>query len=265
MSNQIHPTAVISEKAELGNGNVIGPNVVIEDGVKIGDDNKVGPAAVFFKGAEVGDNNLIHTGAIIGDDPQDLSYDGSDTFLKIGNGNRIREYCTIHRGAKEGSVTEIGDNCFFMGYTHIAHNCKIGSGVISVNNAVFGGHVQVEDNAFVSANTAIHQFARVGKFAMISGLSAVTQDVPPYFTCGGRIAKVFSLNVVGLRRGGVSPAARKEIKTAYKILYRSGLSVANAVEQIKAECSCAEVDHLVQFIENSKRGIAKGGSSDEVR
>ena len=265
MANIIHANAVVSSKAVLGDNNIIGPNVVIESGAVIGSGNKIGPGAIIFESARMGDNNQIHAGAIIGDIPQDISYDGAESFCRIGNNNRIREYVTIHRGTKAGSETVIGDDTFLMGYTHVAHNCKVGNGVITVNTAVLGGYVEVDEKAFVSASVVIHQFCRIGKYAMLSGLSAVTQDVPPYVFCGGRVVTAAGINVVGLRRGNFSPEIRKEIKTAYKVLYRSGLNIPNALIEIEKQCSSDEVKHLLDFIRASKRGIISGGSTDMVR
>ncbi|MBN1493838.1 MAG: acyl-ACP--UDP-N-acetylglucosamine O-acyltransferase [Candidatus Omnitrophica bacterium] len=262
--NTIHERAVVSKKAILGDNNTIGPHAVIEEGVTIGSNNMICPGAVIFKGTTMGNGNLIHAGAILGDIPQDIAFDGSETFLEIGNGNRIREYCTIHRGTKAGTKTVIKDNTFLMGYTHVAHNCQIGTGVITVNTVVFGGYVEVGDHAFVSASVVVHQFCRIGKYAMVSGLSAVNMDIPPYLTGGGRPACMTNVNIVGLKRAGFSPDVRKEIKNAFKILYLEGLSRPNAIARIEQECTSAEVKYFVDFIKNSKRGIAAGGEKEDV-
>lgn len=257
--NKIHDRAIVGKNVEMGEGNVIGPNVVIEDGVRIGSNNKIDPAVVIFAGTTIGDDNRIHTGTVLGDVPQDTAFkDGTPSFLTIGNNNRIREYCTIHRGTKEDTTTTIADDTFLMGYTHVAHNCKIGTGVITVNTAVLGGYVEVEDYAFISASVVIHQFCRVGKYAIVGGDSALNQDVPPFMMAGGRPATVIGLNVVGLKRSGMSPELRSELKKAYKILYRSGLAINNALEQITRQCKGAEIDYLVTFIKNAERGIASG-------
>jgi UDP-N-acetylglucosamine acyltransferase len=262
--NTIHERATVSKKALLGDNNTIGPNVVIEDGVTIGSNNILGPGAVLFKGTTIGDGNFIHTGAVLGDVPQDLAFAGSESFLEIGNNNRIREYCTIHRGTKPGSKTVIKNDTFLMGYTHVAHNCNIGNRVITVNTVVFGGYVEVQDFAFVSASVVVHQFCRIGQYAMVSGLSAVNTDIPPFLTAGGRPAAIIGLNVVGLKRAGFTPDVRKEIKHAFKILYHEGLSRPNAIARIEEECKCAEVNYFIDFIKNSDRGIASAGGKDDI-
>ena len=263
--NTIHKSAVISKKAGLGSKNVIGPNVVIEAGVTIGSNNIIGPGAVIFKGTLMGDGNRIHAGTVIGDTPQDVAFSGVESFVEIGNNNRIREYCTIHRGTKAHSSTMIGNDNFFMGCTHVAHNCQIGSGIVTVNTAVLGGYVAVDDAAFISASVVIHQYCRIGKYAIISGLSAVNQDIPPFMACGGRPAMVHSINTVGLKRAGIAPAVRSDIKQAFKLLYRSGLSLTNALEKIKKQCKSDEVLYLVVFCKSAARGIASCGEGDDYR
>jgi UDP-N-acetylglucosamine acyltransferase len=263
--NSIDKTVVIGENVQIGENNIIWPHVVIEDGVRLGSNNIIHPGAVIFKGTTIGDDNHIHSGAILGDAPQDIAFKGESSFLQIGNRNHIREYCTIHRGTDAGSKTMIGDDNFLMGYTHVAHNCTIGNGVVTVNTAVLGGHVTVQDKAFISASVVIHQYCRIGKFAMVSGLSAITQDVPPYMTVGGRPAVAFSVNVVGLRRGGFSPEVRTDIKRAYKLLYRSDLSVTHALNEIENGSRSTEVSEFVAFCQSSKRGIIAGGSSEDAK
>jgi UDP-N-acetylglucosamine acyltransferase len=198
-------------------------------------------------------------GAIVGHAPQDLAYKGAPTFTRIGDHNQIREYVTIHRGTKPESATVIGNENFIMAYCHIAHNCELGNQVILVNQASLTGYCIVEDQAFLSGMTGFHQFTRIGRLAMVSALSACNKDVPPFMICGGRPAVVLSINVVGLRRAGIAEPVRNEIKKAYKVLYRSGLAVSNALEKIKEELTSPEVQHLVGFIESSERGILAAG------
>lgn len=263
--NSIHKSAVIGKNVQIGENNTIWPHVVIEDGVCLGSNNIIYPGVVIFNGTSLGDGNRIHAGAILGDAPQDIGFKGDESFLRIGNRNHIREYCTIHRGTDAGSATVIGDDNFLMGYTHVAHNCRIGNGIVTVNTAVLGGHVRVDDKAFISASVVIHQHCRIGTFAMVSGLSAITQDVPPYVTVGGRPAVAFSINVVGLRRGGFTPDVRTDIKRAYKLLYRSDLSVGNALKEIENECISDQVREFIEFCRLSKRGIIAGGNSAEAK
>jgi len=265
MKNKIHERAIVGKNVKIGGNNTISPNVVIEDGVVIGSNNLIGPGVVLLNGTTIGDDNFIHTGVVIGDIPQDLAFKNVESFVNIGNNNRIREYVTIHRGTKENSTTKIGHNNFFMGYTHIAHNCQIGSGVTTVNTAVLGGYVSVGDSAFISASVVVHQFCRIGKLAMVSGLSAVNQDIPPYLICGGRPALVSAVNAVGLKRSGLKPEIRTEIKKAFKLLYFSNLNTSNAISAISKECSSNEIKYFLDFIKSSSRGITSAGSGDDYR
>lgn len=263
----IHPTAILGKNVELGENNTIGPNVIIEDGVKLGSGNVIMAGAFIAKGTTLGNANKIHMQAVIGHEPQDLAYKGAETYTHIGNGNTIREFVTIHRGTEAGTATVIGNDNFIMAYCHIAHNCQVANRVIMVNQASLTGHCIIEEGAFLSGMTGLHQFTRVGKYVMLSALSAVNKDIPPYMVCGGRPAVILGINVVGLRRAGFSAAVRDEIKRAYKLLYRSDLNTTQALAQIKENLSSPEVSHLVQFIENSKRGIcdsAKNASEETL-
>lgn len=265
MSNQIDPKASIGKNVELGSDNSIGPNVIIEDGVKIGSGNKIFPNAYLARGTTLGNGNEIHMGAIIGHTPQDLAYQNEVTFTILGNQNVIREYVTIHRGTKAGSSTILGNQNFLMANVHIAHNCTIGNNVIMVNLASLTGHCIVEDRAFISGMTGFHQFSRIGTLAMVSALSAVNKDIPPYMLCGGRPGVIQGINVVGMRRSGISLTVRTEIKESYRLLFRSGLNVSQALTEIEKSFHSSEVKHLIQFIRDSKRGICAGqGSSQET-
>ncbi len=258
MANTIHPTAVIGKDVQLGNGNDIGPGCVVEDGVVLGSRNTLWMNVYVGPGTTIGDENQIHMGAVIGHVPQDVTFAGTRTFTTIGSHNTIREYVTIHRGTKEATATVIGDENFFMANAHIAHNCQIGSNVILVNLASLTGYCVIEDGAFLSGMVGLHQFTRIGRLAMLSALSAVNKDVPPYMLCGGRPAVIQGLNVIGMRRAGIAAPAREEIKRAYKLLYREGLNVSHALESIERECRSAEVKHLVAFVRASERGICAG-------
>lgn len=253
--SEIHPSAIIGKNVAIGTGNAIGPNVIIEDGVKIGARNKILAGAFLARGTELGNDNTIHMNAVIGHEPQDLAYQGQATFTKIGHKNVIREFVTIHRGTKEGTATVIGDSNFIMAYCHIAHNCLLGNNIIMVNQASLTGHCTVEDKAFLSGMTGFHQFTRIGTLAMVSALTAINKDIPPFVVCGGRPGVAQGVNVVGMRRAGIGPETRMEIKNAYKLLYRSGLNVSQAVLEIKKSLKSPEVAHMVEFIEASKRGI----------
>lgn len=258
MTNKIHPTAIIGPNVILGTDNEIGPYVVLEEGVRLGNGNWIGSGAYLARGTEIGNDNQIHMHAVIGHTPQDVAFKNEPSFTRIGNRNIIREFVTIHRGTKKDTTTIIGDSNFLMAYCHVAHNCVIGDNVTMVNQASLTGYVEVEDGAFLSGMTGFHQFTRIGRLAMVSALSACNKDIPPYMTVGGRPGVVLGINVVGLRRAGIPPAVREEIKQAYKLLYRSGLNITQALVRIRQTLRSPEITHLVQFIENSKRGIVDG-------
>ena len=257
----IHPSATIGKRARLGEGNEIGPGCVIEDGVVLGAHNKLWMNVYVGPGTTLGDGNQIHAGAVLGHLPQDLAFAGGTTYTKIGHRNTIREYVTIHRGTKEGTSTIVGDDNFLMANSHLGHNCQVGHKAILVNLATLAGYCTVEDGAVLSGMVAVHQFVRIGRLAMVSGLSAVNKDVPPYLLCGGRPAVIQGINAVGIRRAGLASSAREEIKRAYKLLYREGLNVPHALETIERECSSPEVRQLVEFVKTAKRGISAGISA----
>ncbi len=260
--NQIHPSALLGKGVKLGTGNRIGPNVIFEDGVEIGSGNVFYPGAYIAAGTTIGNDNEFHMHAVIGHTPQDLAFKNDPTYTRIGNGNKFREFVTIHRGTKAGTATEIGNQNFLMAYCHVAHNCRLGNNIIMVNQASLTGHIEVEDKAFLSGMTGFHQFTRIGTLAMVSALSACNKDIPPYFICGGRPGVALGINVVGMRRAGFSAAVREEVKQSYKLLYRSGLNITQAVSAIKDRFSSPEVLHLVKFIESSKRGIVAGSKAE---
>lgn len=264
MPNQTHSSAIIGKNVQMGEDNTIGPHVIIEDGVKLGSRNTLLAGAYVCAGTEIGDDNKIHMQAVIGHEPQDLAFKHEPTFTKIGNDNTIREFATIHRGTKAGTATVIGNSNYIMAYCHIAHNCTLGNSIIMVNNASLTGYITVEDRAFLSGMTGFHQFTRIGTLAMVSALSACNKDIPPYMVVGGRPGIALGINGVGLRRAGIAAPVRDEIKTAYKLLYRSGLNISQAVEEIKKSLASKEVRHLVKFIEASKRGVVDGTSVETL-
>lgn len=253
----IHLTAIVSKKAQIDPSVEIGPNCVIEDDVKISKGTKLLANVYICSGTTVGKENIIHMGAILGNEPQDVSFKkGTKSYLNIGDRNIIREYVTIHRGTQEGSCTTVGNGNFFMALSHIAHNCNIGNDIVICNNSPLGGYVEVEDKAFISGNSAVHQYCRIGRLAMISGLTRIAKDVPPYMVA--ELDSVISgYNIIGLRRAGVSQEAREQIKQAYKLLYLSGLNTSHALDQIEKQFKSDEIKYLVEFIRNSKRGICR--------
>ena len=256
---QIHPTAVIGPEVVLGPGTTVGAHAVIEEGVVLGRDNRIWPGAFVGRYTTLGDGNQIHPNAVIGHLPQDLGFDPATvTYTRIGNRNTFREGSQVHRATKEGQATVVGDDNLFMALTHVAHDCRIGSRVVFVNQASVPGHCEVGDRVLMSGFTGIHQFCRIGRLAMVSALSVSNKDLPPFFIYGGRPALAESVNRVGLRRAGLSPAARQKIKEAYRILYRSGLHTPEALARIEAEALCEETQELIDFVRASKRGIAPG-------
>lgn len=255
----IHPTAIVHPGAKLAADVLVGPYAVIEDNVFIGKGTKIGAHTVIKPFVEIGEYNEIYQMASIGEVPQDLKFGGEETRLVIGHRNRIREFVTLNRGtAGGGGVTSIGDDCFFMAYAHVAHDCHIGNNVILANCIQMGGHVVIEDHAIVGGMTAIHQFVRIGVHSMVGGGSAVPQDVPPYTNVTGNRAELHGLNLVGLRRRGFSEESISSIKKAYQLLFRSGLKFKEARDKVLGEVTrTPEVEHLLDFVEQSKRGICR--------
>ena len=264
MANTIHPSAIIGKRAELGDGNEIGPGCVIEDGAVLGSRNRLWMNVYVGPGTTIGDENQLHMGAIVGHLPQDVTFKGGPTETRIGSRNTLREYVTIHRATKEGGATVLGDDNFLMANAHLGHDCQVGNKTIFVNLATLAGHCIVEDGALLSGMIVVHQHTRIGTLAMVSGLSAVNKDVPPFMMCGGRPAVIQGLNVVGMRRAGLAPPVREDIGRAYRLLYRDGLNVPHALEAIEKECRTPEAKAILEFVRGSKRGVSAGiGSESE--
>lgn len=259
MSGEIHKTAIVSTKAEIADSVSIGPFCVIGEGVTIRKGSRLISYVVIEGNTEIGEHCTIYPFATIGLPPQDLKYKNEKTRVKIGKRNIIREYTSIHRASVGGDgLTEIGDGNFIMGYVHIAHDCKIGSSVAMANAATLAGHVVVEDFAFIGGVVAIHQFTRIGAYSMVGGFSGIGQDIPPYTMASGARAKLYGLNVIGLKRHGFSDEAINNLKKAYKILFREKRTLKDALKSIKAELAgTPEVNRLVEFIEKNKRGICR--------
>jgi len=255
----IHPSAIVYPGAEIDVDVEVGPFAVIGANVKIGRGTKIGPSAVIQGWTEIGEDNQIFHLTSVGAIPQDLKYKGEQTYLKIGNGNIIREFATIHPGTITGDgETTIGNGNLFMAYSHVAHDCHIGNKVIMANGATLAGHITVEDYAILGGLSAVHQFARIGAHVMVAGGAMVGQDVPPYTMASGDRATLHGLNLVGLKRCGFSDEVIRDLKKAYKILVRSNLRVEDALAKIKSEIpSSSELNLFVEFVENSKRGICR--------
>ena len=254
----IHPTAIISKKAKLADSVSVGPYTIIGDNAVVGSGVKIGAHCLIDGFTSIGKSCEIFTGAVIGSRPQDLKFKGGKTYLEIGDGNIIREYCTFNPGTEEGGKTLIGDNNLFMAYSHVAHDCIIGNSCIFANNATLAGHVTIEDKAVIGGLVAVHQFVKVGILSIVGGCSKVVQDIPPYSTCDGHPAKVFGLNLIGLRRHNIAGESIKQLDRAFKILFNEELTPKHALEKIEKEVkSTKEVSYLVDFIKNSERGISK--------
>ena len=257
--SEIHPSAIVHGKARIGAGSVIGPHATIGPNVRIGAGCRVGASAVVDGWTDIGDGTVIHPFASIGLTPQDLKFQGEQTQLIIGRRNIFREFVTIHRGTKGGGgVTTIGDRNVFMAYVHIAHDCHVGNDIIFGNMATLGGHVTVEDFANISAGSGVHQFCRVGRHAFIGGYSVVTKDALPYArTVGSRPARIFGANTIGLSRRGVEQDVIEKLKGSFRYLLQSKMNTTKAMQQIKKDTSlaCPEVQYLLDFIRDSKRGV----------
>ncbi len=255
----IHPTAIIDPCAQIDANVTIGPYAIIKSDVHIGSGVTIGPYTTIEQYVTIGENCQIFQHAAIGCAPQDLKFHGEKTYLKIGKGSIIREFVTINRGTEAGGgVTELGEENYLMAYTHIAHDCKIGKRVILANNSTLAGHIIIGDNVTVGGLVAIHQFVQIGDFAYIGGKSAVVKDIPPYVIASGDRATLHGLNNVGLKRHNFPKTTLQELKKAYRIFFRIGLTVKQASERVKAEAEqIPEVKNFIKFIINSNRGVTR--------
>ncbi|WP_068467022.1 acyl-ACP--UDP-N-acetylglucosamine O-acyltransferase [Candidatus Protochlamydia phocaeensis] len=256
-SYHIHPTAIIAPGVTLGENVTIEPYVVINSPHVVIEDNVVIKSHAYIDGyTTIGAGTTIYPSASIGTKTQDLKYKGEKTFVKIGKNCDIREFVTINSSCQEGSVVEVGDNCLIMAYCHIAHNCVVGNRVIMSNNATLAGHVIVEDCAVIGGMTPIHQFVRIGRYAMVGGMSRVTHDIPPYTIGAGIPYKFGGLNIIGLKRHGFPLETRQELSKAFKLLYRSQLHINEALNYIEQELKpLPEIQHFIQFCRQTRRGL----------
>jgi UDP-N-acetylglucosamine acyltransferase len=255
----IHPTAVVHPEAQLDSSVEVGPFAVIGPRVTIGARTIVGPHCVIEGDTTIGVENRFFQFSSVGAIPQDLKYAGEATRLVIGDRNQVREFTTIHLGtAQGGGLTRVGSGCLFMANSHVAHDCDVGDQVILANSVALAGHVVVEEHAICGGLSAVHQFTRIGRYAFISGGAMVAMDIPPYCMAQGDRAQLIGLNTVGLTRGGFSPEALSRVKGAYKILFREGIGLREALGRVRAEFGGhPEIDHFVRFIEGSERGITR--------
>ena len=252
----IHRTALIDPTAQLGNDVSVGPYSIVGPRVTVGARSSIAAHAVLERNAHVGEGVKIGYGTIIGSDPQDLKYKGEETWVEIGAGTIIREYCTVTRGSTATGKTTVGERCFLMTYVHIAHDCVVGNDVIIANGVQMAGHVAVEDRAIISGLTPIHQFVRIGTYAFVGGASRVNQDVPPYTKAVGNPVHLYGLNSVGLQRAGFSPEVKLALKRAYRLLFNSDLTVSQGIARARVELpQVVEVENFLKFIEGSQRGV----------
>jgi UDP-N-acetylglucosamine acyltransferase len=248
---RIHPDAVIGPRC------VIGEYCVIEQDVVLGADCRLEPYVYLKRWTTMGDSNEISASTVLGTDPLDKNFTGERSYLIIGHRNRIREHYTISRGTKPESVTLIGDDNYIMTSGHIAHNCKIGNRCVIASSALVAGYVEVEDQVFLSGGVVVHQFSKIGRLAMVGGNTRVNSDLPPYFLYTDFNVAPRGLNVVGLRRAGFQASEVKELKQAYRLLYRSNLKLEEALQRMESDLGGPHVSHLIEFIRSSKRGIAR--------
>jgi UDP-N-acetylglucosamine acyltransferase len=261
----IHPTAVVAPGATLGANVTIGPFAIIGPDVILGDDVEIAGHATLDGRVTLGPRVRVGAGAVLGGEPQDFKYKrGTPSGVRVGAGTVIREYVTIHRETHAETWTEIGADCLIMGMAHIAHDCRVGDHVIMINYAGITGHCEIGDRATIGGLTGVAPFTRIGTFAYIGGCAKVTQDCPPFMIADGNPATVRSVNVIGLRRAGVSAAERRALRDAYRVLYRLGLTPAAALEQLRREAPpMSQVKELIAFLETAKRGtLGPPGSAE---
>lgn len=254
----IHPSAIVDAGAELGAEVEVLPYTIIEAGAVIGDRTVLGPHAVVRKWTTIGSDCLISTGCVLGEPPQDRKYEGEETYLRVGDGNQIREYVTLHRASGEGNSTVIGDNNMIMAYSHAGHNVQIGSNVSIANSVQLAGHAVVEDYANIGGMSGFHQFVTIGTMSMVGAMSRISRDVPPYSIVEGIPSEVHGLNIIGLERRGVSAESRAVLRKAFRLLFRSEHNVSDALKAVEAEVSqeerTPELEYLLSFIEAVQAG-----------
>lgn len=262
----IHETAIVHEDAEIGPGVSIGPYSVIDKNVTIGAETTIGAHVTVDEFTRIGEKCSVFHHAALGGTPQSVKFAGEETWVEIGDNTIIREYVTVHRGTGfGGGLTRIGEDNFLMAYTHVAHDCITGKGVVFANTATLAGHITVGDYATIGGLVAIHQFVRVGDFAFVGGKSAVVKDIPPYVIAAGDRARLRGLNRVGLKRHGFTPETLDVLKRAYRIVFRIGLTLNEALERVKAELpDLPEVKLFIEFLESSKRGVTRGKATRDL-
>src|SRR5213592_620819 len=256
MTARIHASALVSRKAELADDVEVGAFAIIGDNCTVPSGCIIAPRATLERNVTLGQNVQVGMGTILGGPPQDLKFAGEETTVEIGEGTVIREYTTINRGTSQSFKTTVGRNCLLMSYVHLAHDCHIGNNVILSNVVQLAGHVTVEDRAIISGLSAAHQFVRIGRQSFIGGCSRVSKDIPPFLKAVGNPVKLYGLNTIGLQRSGMDEATIRELKRAYRLLFRSDLNVTQAIERAQNELEpLPEVKELLRFVEGSERGV----------
>lgn len=251
----VHPTAIVHPSAELAEDVEIGPYCVIGPGVVIDSGTVLGAHVIVEENTFIGKGNHIGHSAVLGAPPQDRKFKHERTYLRIGDGNLIREYVTIHRASGAEEETRVGNHCFLMAYVHIGHNCRAGDGVVMANSVGISGHCVIEDGANIGGMTGVHQFTRIGRLAMVGGMSRIVRDIPPYLLVEGNPAVVHGVNLVGLKRAGIPEANRTALRTACRLLYFADLNLTQAMARIRAEVPLVpEVEHLLRFLEETRLG-----------
>lgn len=256
MSANVHPTALVDDSAELGADVEVGAFAIVGPKCVVGDGSVIGARATLERNVKLGTGVKVGTGSVLGGDPQDLKFKGEETWVEVGDNTTIREYATLNRGTAQSYRTTVGKNCFLMSYVHLAHDCHIGDSVIISNATQLAGHVTVEDRAILSGVSAVHQFARIGKFSFIGGCSRVAKDVPPFVKAVGNPIKLYGLNTVGLQRNNFAEDVVRELKRAYRLFFRSELNVSQALARAQTELKqFPEVQEFLQFFDTSERGV----------
>ena len=248
--------SVISQKAQIGRNVSIGPYCIIEDNVIIGDNTIIGSHTIIKEYTEIGENCNIFSHCVIGEVPQDKKYNGEKSKLVIGNNNIIREFCTLNRGTEESGLTKIGNNCLFMAYVHVAHDCDLKDDIILANGVQLGGHVTIDNYGIIGGMTPVHQFCKIGMHSFVGGGLRVVQDVPPYIIANGEPLKFSGINILGLRRRKFTSTERDNIKKAYKLIYNSNYNISQATEKIENTFNIDNsIKDILDFIKSSSRGL----------
>ena len=252
----IHPTALIDPSVKLGDGVSVGPYAILGPRVTVGDRCRIGARATLQQNVRLSEDVLVGDGTIIGGDPQDLKYDGEDTWVEVGQGTIIREYSTINRGTAATYKTTVGARCFIMTYVHLAHDCHVGDDVVIANATQCAGHVTIHDRAILSGLNAVHQFVTIGTYSFVGGGSRVNQDIPPYVKAVGNPMELYGLNSLGLQRAGFSGETVAALKRAYRLFFNSDLNLSQALERARTDLPAfPEVERFLAFVESSERGV----------